>query len=373
MWNNSRLHADSSESIIINDVLASFGTLEELKKAKTQLQKLFGTMGLEPRKWASNCPEALEDIPLHQRAKSITLEMLEEPSESSAPECIRTLGILWHLEEDCFQFVYNPDMPTIVSLRSITSTIARLFDPLYLLMPVTTQGKELIQAIWRDGGGWDEPVDDIIKKKLYSYIKNHRYTKYITIPRHLGQDPHKMVDLVIFTDASSKALAAVAYSITDVGQPTLVSTKHKLTGIRGSQTIPRLELAAALLGTTLAFEICKMWELDMNTVTYFTDSLTVLWWLRTTQAFDSFVGHRITKILEHSHFTQWHHVRTDENPTDLPTRGMRPQELRNCALWWEGPSFLAGLQWCWPPQPQLSITAEAAAEKRNLETFVRAS
>ena len=58
-------------------------------------------------------------------------------------------------------------------------------------------------------------------------------------------------------------------------------------------------------------------------------------------------------------------------PADLPTRGVRPEQLANRGLWWEGPEFLLLDPENWDEQPLLYETTEAAAERRTLESICR--
>jgi hypothetical protein len=36
----------------------------------------------------------------------------------------------------------------------------------------------------------------------------------------------------------------------------------------------------------------------------------------------------------------WHHVASEDNPTDVLSRGTTPEELRHSSQWWNGPSWL---------------------------------
>ena len=354
--------------IIVDDILASFANLEEMKQAKSELTNLFGSMGLKPHKWASNCEAILCDVPEAERAKAITLDSMDWGGDSP---CVRTLGILWHSEVDAFQFVFRPEEPPKWTLRSLASMVGKLYDPPCLLSPVTVQGKELLQLSWQHQDSWDQPLPEVIIKKARLYLKHHQHTERLLIARQaFGAE----AELMIFADASTQALAAVAYMVSWMGGrrvSRLLWAKHKLASVKGNETVPRLELAAALMGTELAFFICKAFGWDLNRVSYFSDSLTILWWLQSTQALAPYVANRVKKILERSSFRQWLHVRTGENPADLPTRGTRSEVLQTMKIWWEGPDFLTTDPTTWEEQPELYETEEAAAEKRTLEALCK--
>ena len=125
-----------------------------------------------------------------------------------------------------------------------------------------------------------------------------------------------------------------------------------------------------MMAVELAREVCIAYKLDMNEVKYFTDSTTVLWWLRSTKALPVFVANRVTKVLDSSRVSQWQHVKTHENPADVPTRGMMPLALGLHELWWQGPPFLAFAEDEWPEQPEIFETEEARVETRRLESHL---
>ena len=43
--------------------------------------------------------------------------------------------------------------------------MAKIFDPLGLLTPVTFSGKVFLQELWREGVSWDEPLHAELAKK----------------------------------------------------------------------------------------------------------------------------------------------------------------------------------------------------------------
>ena len=169
-----------------------------------------------------------------------------------------------------------------------------------------------------------------------------------------------------FADASLVAQAAVVYGVTQGEdgrlQSRLICSRNKVSALRKQETVARLELQAALMAVELTREVGIAYQIDLNTPQFFTDSTTVLWWLRSTKALPVFVANRVTKILDGSDVKQWYHVRTHENPADLPTRGMVPNDLLEEELWWHGPSFLLVHEDEWPEQPAVVETEVAKGE-----------
>ncbi|GBO18357.1 hypothetical protein AVEN_261924-1, partial [Araneus ventricosus] len=106
-------------------------------------------------------------------------------------------------------------------------------------------------------------------------------------------------------------------------------------------TIPRLELCAAELLSKLISKAVSSLNLKIDKTYLYSDSTIVLAWINTSpHLLKIFVSNRISRIHELTKDFSWHHVKTSENPADIISRGMTPQQLMDNSLWWNGPQFL---------------------------------
>ena len=81
--------------------------------------------------------------------------------------------------------------------------------------------------------------------------------------------------------------------------------------------------------------------------------------------FKTYVGNRISCILDLIPPERWKHVRGVENPADCISRGLFPKELVLHNLWWNGPQWLCSPQSEWPVQSIL-LSSESEEEKKEL-------
>ena len=93
-------------------------------------------------------------------------------------------------------------------------------------------------------------------------------------------------------------------------------------------SIPRLELQAAVYSVKLRTLIVQEHDLQIDSVTLWTDSVTVLQWLQSADKKQNvFYANRAADILENSTIDEWKHVNGELNSSDFGTRGITIQKL----------------------------------------------
>lgn len=123
-------------------------------------------------------------------------------------------------------------------------------------------------------------------------------------------------------------------------------------------SISRLELQAAVLGARLANSILKGHAVKVKRVGLWSDSKTVLCWLRSDpKRFRQFVSFRVGEILESTELENWRWVPTSLNVAEEATKWQRTPELVPESRWFTGPSFLRLEEEHWPSLPLLSLQA----------------
>ena len=124
-----------------------------------------------------------------------------------------SLGLNWDLKTDTFTFrVENEGKP--FTRRGVLSTVNSLYDPLGFVAPVIIQGKALLRELTTETSDWDAPLP-LEKKQIWSSWKDSlKELQNIHISRTyapISSSQAKFRELCIFSDASTKAIGAVAY------------------------------------------------------------------------------------------------------------------------------------------------------------------
>lgn len=117
----------------------------------------------------------------------------------------------------------------------------------------------------------------------HSYLKDLKTIENIAIPRWIGSYKKCPVELHGFCDASTSAFAAAVYIkvLTGNGEGVvnLLQSKTKVAPLK-ILSIPKLELCGATLLAKLMLKIRQMLDLNVINSYFWTDSITVLCWLR---------------------------------------------------------------------------------------------
>ena len=140
-----------------------------------------------------------------------------------------------------------------------------------------------------------------------------------------------------FGDASSKACAAVIYlhvTTTTGSYVKFLASRSRVAPVK-QETIPRLELLAALILARLISHVGEALEpeVDITYMTFWTDSKVALAWIKGEEReWKPFVQNRVNEIRTLVSVNSWRHCCGKNNPADIPSRGMSPSELLECAL-----------------------------------------
>lgn len=345
----------------VDDIFGGADTLDTAQV--TQLNQLCMAGGFELRKWIANHPSVLSSIPSEHRINTTSIRIDDDAY-------VPTLGLSWQPVSDHFHFTFDTPASSVLTKRSVMSTIAKLFDPLGLVSPIIITGKLIIQELWLLKLDWDDLLPDTASIKWNMFLESLQEMKSLAFPRWIGFTTDGIIELHGFCDASQRALAAVVYARSSKGpddiKVNLLCSKTKVAPLK-RMTIPRLELSAAVLLTKLVSHVLKVLELERPTVYLWTDSsITHVWINNNPSRWREFVHNRVCFIQETIPQAIWGFVPGADNPADLSTRGLTPSQLSTMSKWWNGPTWLHQSNSSWPKNPHAKIISTQLEERQSM-------
>jgi len=219
----------------------------------------------------------------------------------------------------------------VITRRTILSLTQRVLDPIGCTCPVSLCPKLLLQQCWALKGEWDHEVSDDVKNCFLRWLQERPLLQEFKIPRWLKGMSERVVSCSLYTfcDANKVAYAAAVFACYECStcvQVKLIQAKTRVAPVKAI-TIPRLELLAATIGTRLAISIVKELEQKDITLSFWSDSSTVIAWIKRDDHWGVFVWNRVQEIRQMTSKKSWRHVPGVMNPADLPSRGCKSQ---NC-------------------------------------------
>ncbi|XP_065356116.1 uncharacterized protein LOC135950508 [Calliphora vicina] len=325
------------QDFYVDDLLTGSSTLTELLIKKTEITQILDRAGLKLSKWSSNYSQishSNEDLLLKTSNENIT----------------KALGMYWKPDKDVFCFQFELSIIEVPTKRLVLGVVARIFDVLGLLSPVVVSCKILIQEMWKQQIGWDIPLNEQLQNRWLQIEKTLPHINQIEIPRFVGLSPDTNFDIHGFSDASQLAYGCCLYirvRVPNGFQVNLLIAKSKVAPVV-QQSLPRLELCAALLLSRTWAKIKDKFQNYMYQIFFWSDSKIVLNWLKNhSSSYVCFVANRVSEIQNTTNNIPWRHVPSKENPADIVSRGCLANELASTS-WFRGPDFLMLNEKDWP-------------------------
>ena len=199
-----------------------------------------------------------------------SLNLLITKETIDNPIIEKVLGVQWQVSSDTFSFNINiRDRPA--TRRGLLSFISAVYDPLGFVAPFILTAKMILQDLCKKKLNWDDRIPDEDLRRWQTWLcelpkLEHFHIKRCFKPRDFGEVTS--CQLHFFSDALQQAYGAVAYlrlvnNRSDV-HCSFVMRRFRLSPLK-PVTIPRLELSAATLSTTLDWLIRDEIEYSIET------------------------------------------------------------------------------------------------------------
>ena len=176
--------------------------VKEASSLRNDLSDILSNAGFKLRKWLSNEPSVIVEVPVEDRAQGV------EISDGENLPTQKTLGVKWNAETDTFNFEVKLPTNSPPTKRNVLSCIASLFDPLQFLSPFTMRARLLMQEIWAAGVDWDDVLPTKLENKWNDWLSELQEIPTISFPRCLRLSHPTDIQLHVFSDASSAVYGA---------------------------------------------------------------------------------------------------------------------------------------------------------------------
>ena len=362
-------------SFFVDDLVTSCRDSETAYLLYENAKGRMSNGGFKLHKWKTNDNLLAEQIKRNEGEVKVS-ESSEEKSFKLEDNKSKVLGLMWDSRCDKLEFnigkIAEDASLVAPTKRGILSGLATVYDPLGLISPLSVPPRVLFQELCLSKLDWDSSLNPEQVARWEKWIDELKKARVIEAPRCIlprveGQVVR--VSLHGFGDASKKAYCAAVYLVIETADSIhsrLLCSKTRIAPLK-VLSIPRLELMAAKILTTLITTVLNALSKQtvVDEVRYWSDSMTVLYWLHNRGDWKTFVHHRVEEILKSSTKSQWGHVSGNENPADLGSRGVPASELKDSKLWWEGPKWLSGDRECWPTNFQVRESVEVSEERKK--------
>lgn len=349
------------EDFYVDDLLSGSNSIESTIRLANQITEILAKAGFHLRKWVSNSCKILEGIQTTNKSDIIDL---------GTHENTKTLGLIWNGQRDCFLYKIGSNFNSRITKRSVLSEISQIFDPLGLLSATIIFAKIILRDIWLDKIDWDQSLSHTLHTRWLQFRDDLPALNNLNIDRQVTCKGFISAEIHGFSDASSHAYGACVYvkSLNNNNEAfvSLTCAKSKVAPLK-TQSIPRLELTAALLLSRLVDKVRSSLDLPISKIVYWCDSTIVLGWLRTPpNLLQVFVANRVSAIQDLTNIDSWRHVPTQDNPADYVSRGVKPSALLNLKNYWSGPRWLTSTEDCWP---DMQFYDDALPDLRKVATL----
>ncbi|XP_044749666.1 uncharacterized protein LOC123310262 [Coccinella septempunctata] len=269
-------------------------------------------------------------------------------------------------------------LPTVTK-RTVLSQMARIFEPLGWLAPITFYAKIFFRQLCLLHLEWDQPLSNESQPSWLRFQSQLPTLAELHIPRFIPAVSSSAHQLIGFCDSSESGYAAVVYlrssTSSDQYHVSLLAAKSKIAPCK-AVTLPRLELCGAHLLAKIMHHLSTRVMPNLTTECIaFCDSSVALSWIRgESHRWKIFVGNRVAEIQDLVPSDCWRHVVSEDNPADCASRGLMPADIHHHHLWWRGPPWPSLDASSWPlSSVDSSQIEQVEVEAKPISTFMLAA
>ena len=138
------------KSLYIDDLISGVPTVQATREVKAGASNVFGQASFKLHKWHSNVPEVESPSESLSGDTTFAKEQLGAPQEGGGS----ILWLSWNKRQDTIEVKFPTDSAQVTK-RGLLAKIARVYDPLGLIAPMTLSGKLLYRDACELKVAWD--------------------------------------------------------------------------------------------------------------------------------------------------------------------------------------------------------------------------
>ena len=329
------------QDFYVDDMLKADDNQDKIISLLQNIIGMCGEGGFNITKFVCPNSDVLDTIPEGKRSKEHGTYRSGSlmPAESA-------LGILWNLSDDTFGFHvrFSSDDGT---RSGCLSTISKIHDPNGMAAPFILPGRKILLRMTASSGSWSDKLSPEEAKNWERWKEDVLLLNQLKIRRCYKSALFGEVveySLHCFSDASFVGYGVACYlrmvNMKGEVEVSLVMGKARVSPLKPT-TVPRLELTAAMVSVKIAAMLIDELKFNDLKVYYWTDSKIVLGYiLNGKRRYRIYVANRKELINTYTKEIQWRYIDTEDNPSDLASRGISPRVAEKVERWFGGPLFL---------------------------------
>jgi hypothetical protein len=334
-------------ALYMDDLTYNVDNEEIAKESLIQLNKLFELASIKMHKFMSNNQSVLKVL---------------DPHQISPQDKVKVFGFPYDPTADIFHFKFtslsDSTLPERLTKRKLLSEIAQVWDIIGITQPIILGAKIMMQQLWLLSLKWDDAVPTEMLDKWYNLRKQFIKLNGLKFPRFLFSPVNRGLTvvsnvLVTFCDASDLAYNATVYLVTTYSDNStscnFIISKSRVVPLQllrqhtNKPHTPRVELLAMTVAARLGKYAKEALEskITLTTWKFLTDSSINFFRLfKPINLYRTWISNRLKEILTISQPSDWLHVRSDLNPSDIGSRPSDVDSFLTNPLWLQGPDFL---------------------------------
>ena len=340
----------ANECFYVDDFILSGDSVEEIMETFDLVKTTLEGGSLQLCKISSNDPKILEKFPdelkeevIDYVVKEKTPPHLEYPIKISNDCSI--LGYQYKPADDTYNFTkyanLNKEFVMPLTKIQLASLLPRFYDNLNLLGPWKLLLKVAMRSCTMAKLDWKDSIDTLTetqKLDVENFLIDIPLLGRLKFPRWVKGNKDSRI--LTFVDASLRGISASIYVVSLINGKyvsNLLMNNCKIPALKKTSTlqesIPKLELNSAVLGTEMAKNIYDVlctkynWGLKKEQFLCLTDSKCSLYWIQATDTskLTLYVQKRVQYINEAPF--KWYHISGELNLADCGSRSCRLENL----------------------------------------------